>query len=92
MTRKESEEKNNEEELVENKEKNDENVKLVEKEELEKKERDVVKKKGKKKEAKKKVLTQHLPYPHAPTKKDKERQYARFLVIFKKFMKEFLSK
>ncbi|GAU47732.1 hypothetical protein TSUD_386910 [Trifolium subterraneum] len=27
---------------------------------------------------------QHLPYPHAPTKKDKERQYARFLDIFKR--------
>lgn len=26
---------------------------------------------------------QNLPYPHAPTKKDKERQYARFLDIFK---------
>ncbi|GAU13378.1 hypothetical protein TSUD_175310 [Trifolium subterraneum] len=25
---------------------------------------------------------QNLPYPHAPTKKDKERQYARFLDIF----------
>ncbi|XP_045810252.1 uncharacterized protein LOC123904661 [Trifolium pratense] len=29
-------------------------------------------------------LPQHLPYPHAPSKKDKERQYARFLDIFKK--------
>ena len=27
---------------------------------------------------------QHLPYPHAPSKKDKERQYSRFLDIFKK--------
>ncbi|GAU24667.1 hypothetical protein TSUD_322750 [Trifolium subterraneum] len=27
---------------------------------------------------------QNLPYPHAPTKKDKERQYARFLDIFKR--------
>jgi len=41
-------------------------------------------KKGKKKEAEKKVSTQHLPYPHAPSKKDKERQYARFLELFKK--------
>ncbi|GAU21677.1 hypothetical protein TSUD_242490 [Trifolium subterraneum] len=28
--------------------------------------------------------TQHLPYPPVPTKKDKERQYARFLDIFKR--------
>ncbi|GAU37821.1 hypothetical protein TSUD_276390 [Trifolium subterraneum] len=27
---------------------------------------------------------QHLPYPHTPTKKDIERQYARFLDIFKR--------
>jgi hypothetical protein len=27
---------------------------------------------------------QHLPYPHAQSKKDKERQYARFLNIFKR--------
>ncbi|XP_028206342.1 uncharacterized protein LOC114389812 [Glycine soja] len=27
---------------------------------------------------------QHLPYPHAPSKKDKEKQYSRFLDIFKK--------
>ncbi|GAU33300.1 hypothetical protein TSUD_279780 [Trifolium subterraneum] len=27
---------------------------------------------------------QHLPYPRVPTKKDKERQYARFLDIFKR--------
>ena len=27
---------------------------------------------------------QHLPYPHAPSKKDKENQYSRFLDIFKK--------
>ena len=26
---------------------------------------------------------QYLPYPHAPSKKDKERQYKRFLDIFK---------
>lgn len=26
----------------------------------------------------------HLPYSHAPTKKDKERQYTRFLDIFKR--------
>ena len=25
-----------------------------------------------------------LPYPHAPTRKDKERQFARFLEIFKR--------
>ncbi|CAJ2677728.1 unnamed protein product [Trifolium pratense] len=29
-------------------------------------------------------LPQHLPYPHAPSKKDKERQYARFMDIFKR--------
>ncbi|WJX91525.1 hypothetical protein P8452_73291 [Trifolium repens] len=28
--------------------------------------------------------TQHLPYPHTQSKKDKERQYARFLDIFKR--------
>lgn len=27
---------------------------------------------------------QHLPYPYAPTKKDKERQYARVLNILKR--------
>lgn len=27
---------------------------------------------------------QHLLYPHAPTKKDKERKYVRFLDIFKR--------
>ena len=26
----------------------------------------------------------HLPYPHAPSKKDKERQYKRFIDIFKR--------
>ena len=26
---------------------------------------------------------QHLPYPHAPLKKDKERQYQHFIDIFK---------
>jgi hypothetical protein len=46
--------------------------------------KDVGRKKEKKKEAEKKVLTQHLPYPHAPSKKDKEKQYARFLELFKK--------
>jgi len=30
------------------------------------------------------VVAQRLPYPHAPSKKDKERQYARFLELFKK--------
>lgn len=40
--------------------------------------------KGKKKEVEKKVAAQHLPYPHAPSKKDKERQYSRFLELFKK--------
>jgi len=36
---------------------------------LEKKKKDVVKEKGKKKEVEKNVLTQHLPYSQAPTKK-----------------------
>ena len=26
---------------------------------------------------------EHLPYPHAPSKKDKERQYKHFIDIFK---------
>ena len=30
----------------------------------------------------KSLLVQHLPYPHAPTKKDNARHYARFLDIF----------
>jgi len=66
-------------ELVEN-----EKREVVEKDEMERKKKDVVREKGKKKEVEKKVSTQHLPYPHAPSKKDKERQYARFLELFKK--------
>jgi len=57
---------------------------VVEKDEMERKKKDVVREKGKKKEVEKKVSTQHLPYPHAPSKKDKERQYARFLELFNK--------
>ncbi|GAU10100.1 hypothetical protein TSUD_419960, partial [Trifolium subterraneum] len=37
-----------------------------------------------KKNMQKNPTTQHLPYPQVPTKKDKERQYARFLDIFKR--------
>lgn len=62
-------EKNKEEELVENEK--------LEKEELEKK-----KKIQKEKEKMKSILVQHLPYPHAPSKKDNARHYARFLDIF----------
>ena len=29
------------------------------------------------------ILTQHCPYPYAPTKKDSARHYARFMDIFK---------
>ena len=29
------------------------------------------------------IPTQHLPYPHAPSKKDNARHYARFMDIFK---------
>jgi len=43
-----------------------------------------VKQKIKKKEVGKKVSAQHLPYPQAPTKKDKKRQFTRFLDIFKR--------
>lgn len=46
--------------------------------------KDVGRRKEKKKEVEKKVLTQHLPYPNPPSKKDKEKQYARFLELFKK--------
>jgi len=58
--------------LLEN-EKN-EKTKVVEKDEMERK----------KKKTEKKVAAQHLPYPHAPSKKDKERKYSRFLELFKK--------
>ncbi|CAJ2635425.1 unnamed protein product [Trifolium pratense] len=68
-------EKNKKEELVEKEknEKTEKNEKIAEKGE---KEVEVRKEKS--------SLPQHLPYPHAPSKKDKERQYARFLDIFKK--------
>ena len=72
----------NKEELVE-KEKNQKRE-LVEQEEMERKMKDVGKDKGKKQEVEKQVVAQRLPYPHAPSKKDKERQYARFLELFKK--------
>ncbi|CAJ2638318.1 unnamed protein product [Trifolium pratense] len=68
-------EKNKKEELVEKEknEKTEKNKKIAEKGE---KEVEVRKEKS--------SLPQHLPYPHAPSKKDKERQYARFLDIFKR--------
>ncbi|CAJ2654820.1 unnamed protein product [Trifolium pratense] len=68
-------EKNKKEELVEKEknEKTEKNEKIAEKGE---KEVEVRKEKS--------SLPQHLPYPHAPSKKDKERQYARFLDIFKR--------
>ncbi|CAJ2645262.1 unnamed protein product [Trifolium pratense] len=68
-------EKNKKEELVEKEknEKTEKNEKIAEKGE---KEVEVRKEKS--------GLPQHLPYPHAPSKKDKERQYARFMDIFKR--------
>jgi hypothetical protein len=46
---------------------------VVKEDEMEQNNKDVVKERGKKKEVEKKVAAQHLPYPHAPSKKDKER-------------------
>jgi len=43
---------------------------------------------GKKKMSKNEVIspsTGNIPYPHAPSRKDKERQFARFLDILKRF-------
>lgn len=82
---KEEKERNMREEGKE--EKNKEN--LVENEQKQKKEKEDsgVRKNQKTREEKGKGInppTQNLPYPHAPTKKDKERQYARFLDIFKR--------
>src|SRR3954468_22040227 len=50
--------------------------------------REVKKEKLKRRSAKDKMAnntipSQHLPYPHAPSKKDNARQYARFMEIFK---------
>ncbi|GAU46944.1 hypothetical protein TSUD_180480 [Trifolium subterraneum] len=79
---KEVEEKNKQEVLVENtkKSKNEKNKKQeCEGEVSEERE------KSKNSEATmKNSPVQHLPYPHVPTKKDKDRQYARFLDIFKR--------
>ncbi|XP_045802249.1 uncharacterized protein LOC123895808 [Trifolium pratense] len=75
-------EENKEGDLVEN-EKNEK-----EEEELEGEVSSERKKKNQKAREEKSIQktppVQHLPYPHAPSKKDKERQYARFLDIFKR--------
>ncbi|XP_045830863.1 uncharacterized protein LOC123922161 [Trifolium pratense] len=68
-------EKNKKEDLVE-KEKNEKTEKNGKNAEKGEKEVEVRKEKN--------SLPQHLPYPHAPSKKDKERQYARFMDIFKR--------
>ncbi|MCH83535.1 hypothetical protein A2U01_0004360, partial [Trifolium medium] len=82
----EAEEKNNEGDLVENE--NEKNEKNNEKEELEgevSSERKTKNQKAKdEKNIQKSPPVQHLPYPHVPSKKDKERQYVRFLDIFKR--------
>jgi hypothetical protein len=72
----ESEENNNEGELVEN-----ENQKKMS-EESKMKHQKVREKKGE--SSLKNPPAQNLPYPHVQSKKDKERQYARFLDIFKR--------
>lgn len=73
------EEKNKEENLVENE--------MKKKEENEWKVSGEQKKKTQRTREEKGKMTilplQHLPYPHAPTKKDKERKHASFLDIFK---------
>ncbi|WJX18782.1 hypothetical protein P8452_08546 [Trifolium repens] len=81
-------EKNNEGELVEN-QKNQKNKKIQKNDgELEGDVSDERKTKNQKvrdeKSIQKSPPVQHLPYPHAQSKKDKERQYARFLDIFKR--------
>ena len=43
-----------------------------------------MKEKNKKKEVGKKVSAHNLPYPQASSKKDKEKQFKRFLDIFKR--------
>jgi hypothetical protein len=47
-------------------------------------EKDVEKEKGRKKEVGKKVPAHNLPYPKAPSKKDLEKHFKRFLDIFKR--------
>ncbi|XP_058732960.1 uncharacterized protein LOC131604545 [Vicia villosa] len=74
-------EKNFEGDLVENKKEKE----LVEKEnlEIEEKKKKREKEKGKKKETS--IPLQNLPYPHAPSKKNDARHYARFMDIFSRF-------
>ncbi|MCI07595.1 hypothetical protein A2U01_0028664, partial [Trifolium medium] len=72
----EAEEKNKKEVLVENK-KNECEGEVSE-------ERENTNQKSKGKSIQKSPPTQHLSYPPIPTKKDKERQFARFMDIFKK--------
>ncbi|XP_045831378.1 uncharacterized protein LOC123922728 [Trifolium pratense] len=93
LTRKEKEgvevsekevEENNEGDLVEN-QKNEKNEKKEEFEgEVSEEKRKKKQKAREEKSIQKNPPVQHLPYPHAPSKKDKERQYARFLDIFKR--------
>ncbi|GAU47102.1 hypothetical protein TSUD_403340 [Trifolium subterraneum] len=86
---KETKEENNEEALVENKKikKNEKNEKENEKElegEVSEERKTRHQKVREEKSIQKSDSVQNLPYPHAPTKKDKERQYARFLDLFKR--------
>ncbi|CAJ2658862.1 unnamed protein product [Trifolium pratense] len=77
-------EENNEGDLVEN-QKNEKNEKEEELEgEVSEEKRKKKQKAREEKSIQKNPPVQHLPYPHAPSKKDKERQYARFLDIFKR--------
>jgi hypothetical protein len=77
----ETEEKNKKENLVENNEKNEKNKENEKKEE---KNGEQMVEGNKEKNRSKNPSIQYLPYPHTPSKKDKERQYARFLDIFKR--------
>nr|KYP33142.1 hypothetical protein KK1_046021 [Cajanus cajan] len=75
-------------ELVDENKKKDENAKKNEKEkEIEKEIEGVSREKKKAPMEERSIVkvppTKSLPYPHAPSRRDKERQYARFLEIFK---------
>ncbi|XP_058732944.1 uncharacterized protein LOC131604530 [Vicia villosa] len=76
--------------IVENEgEKSEEKIEedLVEKERREDEEKEKntksVKRNKKRDEQKSEIPSQHLPYPHAKSRKDNARQYARFMDIFK---------
>ncbi|XP_058726118.1 uncharacterized protein LOC131597437 [Vicia villosa] len=76
--------------IVENEgEKSEENIEedLVEKERKEDEEKEKntksMKRNKKRDEQKSAIPSQHLPYPHAKSRKDNARQYARFMDIFK---------